>query len=61
MKILKAEVIRDPSEKQTDCWRLVVDLGNGSVLCTPRFNSKGAASAYKDMVVKGLREPEVVS
>lgn len=48
------EVIRDPSEKEVEAYRVVCD----GRLCSPSFESKGAAKAYKDMIDNGSRKPE---
>ena len=46
------EVIIDPVDKEG--W---VVVANG-VRTTPRFNSKGAAEAYRDGLKRGERRPE---
>jgi hypothetical protein len=48
------KVIRDPAVKGYDSYRVVF---NGR-LCSPNFNSKGAAAAYLEMLVAGRRKPE---
>lgn len=56
---MENEVIRDPSVKNQgaqnpDTFRVIFD----DRLCSPCFNSKGAAAAYLDMLTSGKRKPE---
>jgi fatty acid desaturase len=49
------QVIRDPTEKCAEAWRVCF----GGQLCSPTFNSRGAALAYLDSLRQGDRKPEV--
>lgn len=51
---MKNEVIRDPSVKAFDSFRVIYN----DRMCSPEFNSKGAASAYLEMLEGGRRKPE---
>lgn len=48
------QVFRDPSEKHADCWRVAF----ADRIEPARFNSRGAALAYLDALVRGVRRPE---
>lgn len=50
----RVEVTIDPSDKTGGSWMVFVD---GRV-CSPRWNSKGAALAYVAMLERGARKPE---
>lgn len=53
------EVFRDPSVKNQDQTKLDVFrvLWKGKI-CSPEFNSRGAADAYLEMLRRGQRQPE---
>jgi hypothetical protein len=58
---MENQVFRDPSVKQQgmknpDTFRVWFN----DWLCSPEFNSKGAAEAYLDMLTEGRRKPEYV-
>lgn len=50
------EVFRDPAVKDQDSYRVWFN----DWLCSPNFNSIGAAKAYLEMLEKGWRKPELV-
>ena len=56
---MQNQVIRDPAVKNQgvsnpDTFRVIFN----DQLCSPKFNSKGAAEAYLDMLTAGRRKPE---
>jgi hypothetical protein len=48
-----SQIFRDPAVKDFDSFRVIFD----NRLCSPNFNSKGAALAYLEQLEKG-RKPE---
>ena len=54
MSDMKFQVFRDPSVKDQEVWRVMY---NGRI-CSPTFNSEGAAMTYLDLLRKGYRKPE---
>jgi hypothetical protein len=48
---IEVVVLREDGEP---AWRVVVD----GRFTSPRFNSKGAAEAYRDVLARGQRQPE---
>lgn len=50
-----SEVFRDPAVKGQDNFRVMFE----GQLCSPDFNSKGAAAAYLEMLQRGDRKPEL--
>ena len=51
---LKFQVFRNTVVKDQDSFRVIYD----NRLCSPNFNSLGAAYAYLSLLQKGYREPE---
>jgi len=51
---MEDQVTRDPAVKNMDSFRVIFN----DRLCSPDFNSKGAAMAYLDMLREGRRKPE---
>lgn len=51
---MKNEVVRDPAVKNCDSFIVIFN----DRICSPNFNSKGAASAYLQMLERGQRKPE---
>lgn len=48
------QVFRDPAEKLLESWRVLFN----EKICSPTFNSKGAASAYLSLLNSDKRKPE---
>lgn len=48
------QVLRDPAEKQEECWRVVFN----NRFTSPSFQSKGAAQVYLSLLEAGRRKPE---
>jgi hypothetical protein len=51
------EVVRDPSEKTVETWRVRV----GDRFTSPRWAQRGPADAYADALRAGTRRPEFTS
>lgn len=51
----KVEVTIDPAEKQDTYWMVWYE----GVPCSPRWTQKGPAEAYRDMLLRGARKPEM--
>ncbi len=47
-------VMQDPAVRDRDAFRVIFD----NRLCSPTFNSRGAAAAYLAVLEDGRREPE---
>lgn len=54
---MKNCVIRDPSAKGIDLFRVWFD----NWLCSPHFTQQGPAAAYLQMLEEGRRKPEYVT
>jgi hypothetical protein len=55
-RAMKNQAFRDPSVKDSDSYRVIFN----NRICTPDFNSIGAARAYIDLLESGKRKPEYV-
>jgi hypothetical protein len=53
---MQNQVIRDPAVWHCDSFRVIFN----SRLCSPNFNSRGAAKAYLQSLETGKRKPEYV-
>jgi hypothetical protein len=52
-RLVRVEVLRDPSVREYECWR----VSFGGDLTSPCFNAKGPAAVYAEQLRRGQQKP----